>query len=31
VAVMVEPHENMDILDLVDSSSLNFDGGFNST
>ncbi len=31
MVVMAEPHENLDILDLMDSSNLNFDDGFKST
>jgi hypothetical protein len=27
---MAEPHENSNILDLMDSSNLNFDGGSRS-
>jgi hypothetical protein len=30
VKVTTEPHENLNILDLMDSSNPNFDGGFRS-
>jgi hypothetical protein len=30
VTVIAKPHENSNILDLTDSSSLNFDGGSRS-
>jgi hypothetical protein len=31
VVVMAKPHENPNILDLIDLSSLNFDGGSRNT
>ncbi len=30
MGVTAEPHENSNILDLMDSSNLNFDSGFKS-
>jgi hypothetical protein len=30
MGVTTEPHENLDTLDLINSSSLNFDGGSKS-